>query len=306
MGIERVIDAIAAFLHLDPLRVRRINLYGGAGRNVTPYHMTVEDNVLTELMDELVTSASYEERRSAIEAFNRAGAVIRRGIALDAGQVWHFLHHHLSQPGGCAGSCVQGWQHPPQPRCTEMGQGLFIKVAQVVADAFRVDMERVKVSATNTGKVPNTSATAASAGSDMNAMAALDACEKIRRRLVFFAAEKYAVEEEDIGFEHERVRIGEQIRTWPELVMEAYLGRVSLSATGYYRTPKIHYDRATASGRPFLYFAYGAAVSEVEVDTLTGEHRLCRVDILHDVGRSLNPAIDMDRSKAGLCRVPAG
>jgi xanthine dehydrogenase large subunit len=181
-----------------------------------------------------------------------------------------------------------------------MGQGLFIKVAQVVADAFQVDLSRIRIMATHTGKVPNTSATAASSGSDMNAMAALDACEKIKRRLRAFAAEKYAVAEDAIRFEHERVVIGTVQKTFAELVKEAYLGRMSLSATGYYRTPKIHYDRASASGRPFLYFAYGAAIAEVEVDTLTGEYRLRQVDILHDAGRSLNPAIDMGQIEGGF------
>jgi xanthine dehydrogenase large subunit len=181
-----------------------------------------------------------------------------------------------------------------------MGQGLFIKVAQVVADAFQVDLSRIRIMATHTGKVPNTSATAASSGSDMNAMAALDACEKIKRRLRAFAAVKYAVAEDAICFEHERVVIGTEQKTFAELVKEAYLGRVSLSATGYYRTPKIHYDRASASGRPFLYFAYGAAIAEVEVDTLTGEYRLRQVDILHDAGRSLNPAIDMGQIEGGF------
>jgi xanthine dehydrogenase large subunit len=181
-----------------------------------------------------------------------------------------------------------------------MGQGLFIKVAQVVADAFHVGLESVKITATNTSKVPNTSATAASSGSDMNGMAALDACQKIKRRLAAFAVEKYRVAEEAVQFAHCQVIIGEVRRTFSELVMEAYLGRVSLSATGYYRTPRIHYDRATASGRPFLYFAYGAAVAEVELDTLTGEYRLRRVDILHDAGRSLNPAIDMGQIEGGF------
>jgi xanthine dehydrogenase large subunit len=183
---------------------------------------------------------------------------------------------------------------------TEMGQGLLIKVAQVVADAFHVGMERVKITATNTSKVPNTSATAASSGTDLNAMAALDACTTIRQRLVTFAADKYAVDAADVRFEHERVRIGSIERSFAQLVMEAWLGRVSLSSTGYYRTPKIHYDRATASGRPFLYFAYGAAVSEVEIDTLTGEYRLRQVDILHDVGRSINPAIDFGQIEGGF------
>ena len=181
-----------------------------------------------------------------------------------------------------------------------MGQGLFIKVAQVVADAFGVDLDKVKITATHTGKVPNTSATAASSGSDMNGMAALNAVNKIKERLVRFAAEKYDVGQEGVHFIEGQVRMGEHSRTFPELIMEAYLGRVSLSATGYYRTPKIWYDRETARGRPFLYFSYGAAVTEVEVDTLTGENRIRRVDILHDTGRSLNPAIDMGQIEGGF------
>lgn len=300
MGIERVIDAIAADLGLDPLQVRLANLYGGEGRNVTPYHMSVEDNVLPELMAELTTSSGYAGRRQAIEAFNRASSVIKRGIALTPVKFGiSFTTSFLNQAGALVHVYKDGSIHLNHGG-TEMGQGLFIKVAQVVADAFRVDLGRVKISATNTGKVPNTSATAASSGSDMNAMAALDACNKIKQRLVAFAAEKYAVAQDEICFEHERWRMGDCQRTFPEVVMEAYLGRVSLSATGYYRTPKIHYDRATASGRPFLYFAYGAAVAEVEVDTLTGEHRLRQVDILHDVGRSLNPAIDMGQIEGGF------
>ncbi|HLF30309.1 MAG TPA: xanthine dehydrogenase molybdopterin binding subunit [Xanthomonadales bacterium] len=300
MGIERVIDAIAAHRGLDPLAVRRINLYGGEGRNITPYHMTVEDNVLPELIDELATSASYTQRRHAVDSFNRASAVIKRGIALTPVKFGiSFTTTFLNQAGALVHVYKDGSIHLNHGG-TEMGQGLFIKVAQVVADAFGVDLDRVKISATNTGKVPNTSATAASSGSDMNAMAALDACQKIKQRLASFAAEKYQVAEVAVHFAHGQISIGEVQRTFAELVMEAYLGRVSLSATGFYRTPKIHYDRATASGRPFLYFAYGAAVSEVEVDTLTGEHRLRRVDILHDVGRSLNPAIDMGQIEGGF------
>jgi xanthine dehydrogenase large subunit len=181
-----------------------------------------------------------------------------------------------------------------------MGQGLFIKVAAVVADAFGVDIERVKVSATHTGKVPNTSPTAASSGSDMNAMAALDAVNRIKGRLVEFAVEKYGVAENDVVFERGRVRIGAELKTFADFVMEAYLARIPLSSTGFYRTPKIHFDWATASGRPFYYFAYGAAVTEIELDTHTGEHRMRRVDILHDVGRSLNPAIDRGQIEGGF------
>jgi xanthine dehydrogenase large subunit len=300
MGIERVIDAIAADLQLDPLQVRLANLYGQDDRNITPYHMTVEDNVMPQLLSDLVASSDYPSRREAIEKFNQSNSVIKRGIALTPVKFGiSFTTSFLNQAGALVHVYKDGSIHLNHGG-TEMGQGLFIKVAQVVADAFRVDLNRIKITATNTGKVPNTSATAASSGTDMNAMAALDACNKIKQRLVTFAAEQYQLSEDQIRFEHEHVVIGETTRSFPEIIMEAYLGRISLSATGYYRTPKIHYDRATASGRPFLYFAYGAAVSEVEIDTLTGEHCLRRVDVLHDVGRSLNPSIDIGQIEGGF------
>jgi xanthine dehydrogenase large subunit len=169
-----------------------------------------------------------------------------------------------------------------------------------VAEEFQIDLDQVKITPTNTGKVPNTSATAASSGSDMNGMAAQAAAQKIKRRLTMFAADTYRVSAADVEFLPNRVRVGNQEIGFKDLVKQAYLGRVSLSATGYYRTPKIHYDRETARGRPFLYFAYGAAVSEVLIDTLTGEHTLSRVDILHDAGKSLNPAIDLGQVEGGF------
>ena len=300
MGIERVIDAIARHLDKDPYEVRRTNLYGQDERNITPYHMTVEDNVLPELLTDLAARSNYDQRRIEAAAFNHSSEVVRRGIALTPVKFGiSFTTTFLNQAGALVHVYKDGSIHLNHGG-TEMGQGLFIKVAQVVADGFRVSLERVKITATNTGKVPNTSATAASSGSDMNSMAALDAVGKIKRRLVAFAVAQYGVTEDEVIFEYEQVLIGKHVRTFPELIMEAYMARVSLSATGFYRTPKIHYDRATASGRPFLYFAYGAAVSEVEVDTLTGEHRIRRVDILHDAGRSLNPAIDLGQIEGGF------
>jgi len=183
---------------------------------------------------------------------------------------------------------------------TEMGQGLMIKVAQIVADEFQLDLDRIKISATNTGKVPNTSATAASAGTDMNGMAARAAARKIKKRLLKFASKKFAVKKADIHFVDNHVMAGEHKISFAALAEQAWLGRISLSATGFYRTPKIHYDPATSTGRPFLYFAYGAAVSEVEIDCLTGESRITRVDILYDAGRSLNPAIDIGQIEGGF------
>jgi xanthine dehydrogenase large subunit len=183
---------------------------------------------------------------------------------------------------------------------TEMGQGLFTKVAQVVAEEFQVDISRIKITATTTGKVPNTSPTAASSGSDLNGMAARNAAATIKGRLITFLAERYQVDKSEVAFEPNRIRIKEHVISFDEAVGEAHRGRIHLSATGFYATPKIQWDRTTAKGRPFFYFAYGAAVSEVVIDTLTGENRILRTDILHDVGRSLNPVIDLGQIEGGF------
>jgi len=300
MGIEEVMDQIARHRGLDPLEVRKANLYGEAPRNVTPYHMTIEDNILPDLMARLEASADYAGRRAAICAFNAGSAYLKKGLALTPVKFGiSFTTAHLNQAGALVHVYTDGSVHLNHGG-TEMGQGLFVKVAQVVAEEFQIDLDQVKITPTNTGKVPNTSATAASSGSDMNGMAAQAAAQKIKRRLTIFAADAYKVSVADVAFLPNRVRVGNQEIPFKELVRRAYLGRVSLSATGYYRTPKIHYDRETARGRPFLYFAYGVAASEVMIDTLTGEHTLLRVDILHDAGKSLNPAIDLGQIEGGF------
>jgi xanthine dehydrogenase large subunit len=300
MGIEEVLDRIARYRHRDPLAVRKINLYGDAPRNVTPYHMTVEDNILPEIIGQLEKSADYKNRRKAIAQFNADNTYLKKGIALTPVKFGiSFTTSHLNQAGALVHVYTDGSVHLNHGG-TEMGQGLNIKVAQVVAEEFQIDLDQVKITAATTGKVPNTSATAASSGSDMNGMAAQAAARKIKRRITAFAAEKYKVAAEDVQFLPNRVRIGNQEVPFRDLVKQAYMGRISLSATGYYRTPKIHYDRESASGRPFLYFAYGAACSEVLIDTLTGEHTLTRVDILHDAGRSLNSAIDLGQVEGGF------
>ncbi len=300
MGIEQVIDAIARHLGKDPLEIRKRNLYGQGERDVTPYHMTVEDNILPELIAELETSSEYWQRRQQITAFNAASPYLKKGLALTPVKFGiSFTTTHLNQAGALLHVYTDGSVHLNHGG-TEMGQGLFIKVAQVVAEELQIDLDRIKITATNTGKVPNTSATAASSGSDINGMAARAAARTIKERLIDFAAEKYGVAATDIEFRANRVRIGADEVPFDDLVKQAWFGRVSLSATGYYRTPKIHYDRATASGRPFYYFAYGAAASEVIVDTLTGEYKATRVDILHDVGLSLNPAVDLGQIEGGF------
>jgi xanthine dehydrogenase large subunit len=210
-----------------------------------------------------------------------------------------FTTSHLNQAGALVHVYTDGSVHLNHGG-TEMGQGLFQKVAQVVANEFCIDLDHIKITPTNTGKVPNTSATAASSGADMNGMAAQAAARTIKHRLIAFASEKYGVAEDDISFQPNVVRIGEAEVGFPALVKQAYLGRVQLSATGFYRTPKIHFDPETFSGRPFYYFAYGVAAAEVKIDTLTGENRVMRVDILHDVGSSLNPAIDLGQIEGGF------
>jgi len=299
MGAERVIDAIAAHLGRDPLEVRRLNLYG-PGRDLTPYHMTVEDNVAPELIAELAERTDYAARRAAVAAWNTSHRVLKKGLALTPVKFGiSFTTTHLNQAGALVLVYADGSIHLNHGG-TEMGQGLMIKVAQVVADVFAVPIETVKVSATRTDKVPNTSATAASSGADLNGMAAQRGAETVRARLAAFAAERASIAPESVRFTRDGVVAGDTVTPFATLCRQAHIARVPLSATGFYATPKIHYDRARHSGRPFLYFAYGAALSEVVIDTLTGETKVVAVDILHDVGRSLNPAIDLGQIEGGF------
>ena len=300
MGIETVVDEIARHLGLDPLTVRRRNLYGDKGRSITPYYMTVEDNILPEMLDDLEKSADYHARRDAIRAFNATSPVLKKGLALTPVRFGiSFTTIHLNQGGALIHVYADG-SVALNHGGTEMGQGLNTKVAQVVAEAFQIDVDRIRITATNTGKVPNTSATAASSGSDLNGAAARAAALTIKRRLARFIAGQWGVRPGEVTFENNRVHAGPKRISFAALARQAYFGRVQLSATGFYRTPKIFYDRDKARGRPFLYFAYGAAVSEVIVDTLTGETRLTRADLLHDCGTSINPALDRGQIEGGF------
>ncbi|MDO6728916.1 xanthine dehydrogenase molybdopterin binding subunit [Marinovum sp. 2_MG-2023] len=292
VAAERMIEEIAYKLGRDPLDVRIANFYGGAGRNLTPYHQEVTDNILDRLITELTDTSDYRARRAGIVEANAKSRFIKRGIALTPVKFGiSFTATHYNQAGSLIHVYSDGSIHLNHGG-TEMGQGLNTKVAQVVADAFQVDFDRIKITKTTTEKVPNTSATAASSGSDLNGMAALDAADQIKARLVAFAAEHWGVAEAEVVFLPNEVKIGEEIVSFTALVKAAYMARVHLSAAGFYKTPDIHWDRAKGQGRPFFYYAYGAACSEVSVDTLTGEYRVERTDILHDVGRSLNPVLD--------------
>ena len=300
VGAERFIEEVAFATGLDPLDVRKRNLYGGAGRDVTPYHQTVEDNIAGEIIAELERRCDYRARQAAIRAANESSPIIKRGIALTPVKFGiSFTATWFNQAGALVHVYSDG-SVALNHGGTEMGQGLYIKVAQVVAQAFGIGLDAVKITATTTGKVPNTSATAASSGSDLNGMAALDACEAIKARLVAFAARHWQVPPEAIAFLPGRVRIGAREISFKELAGAAYMARIQLSATGFYATPKIHWDRKAGRGHPFYYFAYGAAAAEVAIDTLTGEYKVERVDILHDCGTSLNPAIDRGQIEGGF------
>ena len=300
---ERMMDATAIVLGLDPLLVRKRNLYA-PGRDVTPYGARVEEHVVPRLVRELERTSGYAARRRAVARFNRdmeaRGGTLRRGIALTPVKFGiSFTLKQLNQAGALVNVFTDGSVQVNHGG-TEMGQGLYVKVAQVVAEELGIGIDQVRITATRTDKVPNTAPTAASAGSDLNGMAARRAARTIRRRLAGLAARLFQVREADVGFASGRVRIGAETIPFAQLARLAFTERVSLSATGYYATPKIAWDRDTVSGRPFLYFAGGAACSEVTVDTETGEMRVDRVDILHDAGRSLNPAIDMGQIEGGF------
>ncbi|WP_323008710.1 xanthine dehydrogenase molybdopterin binding subunit [Paracoccus sp. (in: a-proteobacteria)] len=290
---ERIVEDIAYALGRDPLEIRRLNLYENG--QLTPYHQEVEDQILPRIFDELEASSDYQARRQAVLDFNararEQGGAIRKGIALTPVKFGiSFTATWYNQAGALIHIYSDGSIHLNHGG-TEMGQGLNTKVAQVAAEALGVHIDRIKITKTTTEKVPNTSATAASSGSDLNGMAALDACRQLLERLTEFAAKAKNVPPELVSI-GETVRIGDEELPFEDFINTAYLARIQLSAAGFYKTPKIHWDRDTGRGRPFYYFAYGAACAEVSVDTLTGEYVIERADVLHDVGRSLNPAID--------------
>ena len=298
--MEVMLDEIARSLGLDPLDVRLANYYGISERDVTPYGQRVEDNVLAPLTAELLASSRYRERRAAIAAYNRTSPVLKRGIALTPVKFGiSFNVPHLNQ----AGALVHVYRDGSvlvNHGGTEMGQGLNTKVAQVVAGTLGLPLERVRVSAADTSKVANTSATAASTGSDLNGLAAEDAALTIRARLAAFAAAQYGGAPENVAFVDGLVRANAKAVAFAEFVELAYMKRVQLWSDGFYATPKVHWDARTLTGHPFYYFAYGAAVSEVVVDTLTGEWKLVRADVLHDAGQSINPAIDLGQVEGGF------
>jgi len=297
IAIENILDTIARTLGKDPLDVRTLNYYGpsdGAERTTTPYGQIVEDNIIHELSAQLEVTSDYRARRAGIAKFNATSPVLKRGIAFTPVKFGiSFNVAHFNQAGALVHVYNDG-SILVNHGGTEMGQGLNTKVAQVVAHELGVGFDSVRVTATDTHKVVNTSATAASTGTDLNGKAAQDAARQIRERLAAFAAAQNGCDVSEIRFANDRVHVGDHHDlSFCELVTQAYLARVQLWSDGFYATPGLHWNRETLQGKPFFYFAYGAAVSEVVVDTLTGEWKLLRADVLHDAGRSLNPAVDI-------------
>lgn len=300
MTIEHVMDEIAHYLGKDPLEIRKANYYGGEGRDTTHYYQKVEDNCLLEITEALEKSSDYQQRRQEIAEFNAKSPILKKGIALTPVKFGiSFTATFLNQAGALIHIYTDGSIHLNHGG-TEMGQGLNTKVAQIVAQEFSVDIDQIQITATNTDKVPNTSPTAASSGTDLNGKAAQNAALTIKARLIEFATHHYKVTPEEVIFNNGVVEVRDQLIPFAEFIQQAYFNQVSLSSTGFYRTPKIHYDHEKARGRPFYYFAYGASCSEVIVDTLTGEYKILRTDILHDVGTSLNPAIDIGQIEGGF------
>lgn len=300
LATECVLDAIAHQLGRDPLDVRKANFYA-PGRDLAPYGMPVFDcDILLPLVERLEATSEYIARRAEIAAFNASSPILKKGIALTPVKFGiSFTLKHLNQAGALVHVYSDG-SVSLNHGGTEMGQGLYVKVAQVVADVFGLPLERVKITATNTSKVPNTGPTAASSGSDLNGMAAKIAAETIRDRMAAEAARRFGCMPGDVIFTQGMVRSENHEIAFSALAKACVLERISLSSTGFYSTPGITWDRMTRTGRPFFYFAYGAACSEVIIDTMTGEMKLLRADILHDCGQSLNPAIDIGQIEGGF------
>lgn len=300
VAIEQIMDHIARDRGLDPLALRKRNYYGKQDRNITHYHQQVEDNLLDEITEQLEQSSDYQARRSEITAFNARSPLLKRGLALTPVKFGiSFTSSFLNQAGALILIYTDGTVQLNHGG-TEMGQGLNTKVIQIVAEVLQIETDKIQITATDTGKVPNTSPTAASSGADLNGKAAQNAAEILRDRMTAMLCELHQCDAAEVSFRNGVVRAGEKHYTFAEVAKLAWLNQVPLSATGYYRVPGIHYDRVAGRGTPFYYYAYGAACCEVVIDTLTGESRLLRADILHDVGASLNPAIDIGQVEGGF------
>ena len=301
MAIENIIDNISRYLGKDPSEIRKINFYKKNSRNVTHYGMKIEDNVINELFNKLIKKSNYKKRYSEIKKFNLKNKYKKKGIAITPVKFGiSFTTIHLNQAGALVHIYTDGSVHLNHGGI-EMGQGTHTKIAQLVSKSFGIPYEKVQISSTNTSKVPNTSASAASSTTDLNGAAALDAVKKIKLNLEKFIKNKYKISvKKDVVYKNEKIFIGKNNFKFNDIIQEAYLNRISLSSNGFYSTPKINFNKQKFYGRPFLYFCYGAAVTEVAIDTLTGENIIEKVDILHDAGNAINPALELGQIEGGF------
>ena len=301
MAIENIIDNIANSLKKDPTEIRRRNFYQKKKKNITHYNMKIEDNVIHEIFDQILKSSNYKSRQLSIKKFNQKNKYIKKGIAATPVKFGiSFTTWHLNQAGALVHIYSNDGSVHVNTGAIEMGQGTYTKISQLVANELGLPFNKVKVSATRTDKVPNTSASAASSTTDLNGAAALNAISKIKMNLALYVKRKYKIKSSEVIYENGLVKFKGKIFKFDSLIKEAYLNRVSLSSSGFYATPKIHFDKKSFTGRPFLYFAYGAAVSEVIIDTLTGENKITQTDILHDAGKAINPAIELGQIEGGF------
>ncbi len=301
MAIENIIDNISRHLGKDPSEIRKINFYKKNSRNITHYGMKIEDNVINEIFNKLLKKSNYKKRYSEIKKFNLKNKYKKKGIAITPVKFGiSFTTIHLNQAGALVHIYTDGSVHLNHGGI-EMGQGTHTKIAQLVSKSFGIPYEKVQISSTNTSKVPNTSASAASSTTDLNGAAALDAVKKIKLNLEKFIKNKYKISvKNNVIYKNEKIFIGKYIFKFNDIVQEAYLNRISLSSNGFYSTPKINFNKKKFYGRPFLYFCYGAAVTEVTIDTLTGENIISKVDILHDAGNAINPALELGQIEGGF------
>ena len=301
MIIENIMDNVAKYLKKDPAEVRKINFYQKDTKNITHYGMKIQDNVINEIFNGLIKSSNYKKRRLSIKKFNSKSKYLKKGLAITPVKFGiSFTTTHLNQAGALVHIYYADGSVHVSTGAIEMGQGTYTKIAQLVANELGLNFNKVKVSSTRTDKVPNTSASAASSTTDLNGAAAINAVHKIKQNLALFVKQKYKLKSDKAIYKNGMVKFKGKIFSFNLLIKEAYLNRVSLSSSGFYSTPKIHFNNKIFTGRPFLYFCYGAAVSEVLIDTLTGENKILSVDILHDHGRAINPAIEKGQIEGGF------
>ena len=301
MAIENIIDNVARFLKKDPSEVRKINFYGQNKRNITHYGMKINDNVIQDIFKSLLNKSNYKKRFEEIRKFNLKNKFKKKGIALTPVKFGiSFTTIHLNQAGALVHIYTDGSLHLNHGGI-EMGQGTHTKIAQLVANSFGLTFEKVQISSTNTSKVPNTSASAASSTTDLNGAATLNAAAKIKTNLNNFIKKKYNIFSKiEPIYKNENIYFGNRSFNFKKIIQEAYLNRISLSSSGFYSTPKINFDKKKFKGRPFYYFCYGAAVTEVTIDPLTGENKVDRVDIVHDAGNAINPALELGQIEGGF------